>query len=145
MLGDNFLRNAYLVYDPANNEISMAPTKFDEGAGEILEIAVEPPLSPESLYRPQHWRLFQPLLIAYSYRPFLLGHKTSSISHSNRVRRTPATKEYRLFSQNRRGSMPSRRTSETTAARPGRARCLVVLLNGNRSAAPIYALPYLLR
>ncbi len=38
VLGDNFLLNAYVVYDLTNNEISMAPTKFDEGEGEILEI-----------------------------------------------------------------------------------------------------------
>lgn len=38
VLGDNFLRNVYVVYDLTNNEISMAPTNFDEGAGEILEI-----------------------------------------------------------------------------------------------------------
>lgn len=38
VLGNNFLHNAYVVYDLANNEISMAPTNFDEGTGEILEI-----------------------------------------------------------------------------------------------------------
>lgn len=39
VLGDNFLRNAYVVYDLTNNEISMAPTNFDESKGEILEIS----------------------------------------------------------------------------------------------------------
>ncbi|KAJ5729975.1 uncharacterized protein N7483_004483 [Penicillium malachiteum] len=38
VLGSNFLRNAYVVYDLSNNEISMAPTNFDESEGQVLEI-----------------------------------------------------------------------------------------------------------
>ena len=38
VLGDTFLRNVYVVYDLSNNEISMAPTNFDESEGQILEI-----------------------------------------------------------------------------------------------------------
>ncbi|KAJ6014611.1 hypothetical protein N7540_009202 [Penicillium herquei] len=38
VLGENFLRNAYVVYDLSNNEISMAPVNFDESEGQILEI-----------------------------------------------------------------------------------------------------------
>jgi hypothetical protein len=38
VLGDNFLRSVYVVYDLSNNEISMAPTNFDESEGQVLEI-----------------------------------------------------------------------------------------------------------
>lgn len=37
-LGDTFLRSAYVVYDLTNNEISLAPTKFNSTEENILEI-----------------------------------------------------------------------------------------------------------
>lgn len=38
VLGDTFLRSAYVVYDLANNEISLANTKFNSTENDILEI-----------------------------------------------------------------------------------------------------------
>ncbi|KAJ5936227.1 hypothetical protein N7454_005525 [Penicillium verhagenii] len=38
VLADNFLRNAYVVYDLSNNEISMAPRNFEDSEDQILEI-----------------------------------------------------------------------------------------------------------
>ncbi|MCJ1478973.1 hypothetical protein MMC13_007657 [Lambiella insularis] len=38
LLGDSFLRSAYVVYDLANNQISMAPTNFNPGKSNIIEI-----------------------------------------------------------------------------------------------------------
>lgn len=38
VMGDTFLRSAYVVYDLANNEISMAQTRFNTTASNILEI-----------------------------------------------------------------------------------------------------------
>lgn len=38
VLGDTFIRSAYLVYDLANNEISIAQTKFNTTATNIVEI-----------------------------------------------------------------------------------------------------------
>lgn len=38
VLGDTFLRSAYVVYDLANNEISLANTNFNSASGNILEI-----------------------------------------------------------------------------------------------------------
>lgn len=38
VLGDTFLRSAYVVYDLANNEISIAPTKFNAATENIQEI-----------------------------------------------------------------------------------------------------------
>ncbi|KAL4861120.1 hypothetical protein BDV12DRAFT_75594 [Aspergillus spectabilis] len=38
VLGDTFLRSAYVVYDLANNEISLANTKFNSTKSNILEI-----------------------------------------------------------------------------------------------------------
>lgn len=38
VLGDTFLRSAYVVYDLANNEISLANTNFNSGADNIMEI-----------------------------------------------------------------------------------------------------------
>jgi hypothetical protein len=38
VLGDTFIRSAYLVYDLANNEISIAQTTFNATASNILEI-----------------------------------------------------------------------------------------------------------
>lgn len=39
ILGDTFLRSAYVVYDLANNEISLASTNFDSVSSNILEIS----------------------------------------------------------------------------------------------------------
>jgi hypothetical protein len=39
VLGDTFIRSAYLVYDLANNEISIAQTTFNATTNNILEIA----------------------------------------------------------------------------------------------------------
>ena len=38
VLGDTFIRSAYLVYDLSNNEISMAQTNFDATDSHVLEI-----------------------------------------------------------------------------------------------------------
>jgi hypothetical protein len=38
VLGDTFLRSAYLVYDLVNNEISIAQTKFNATTSNVLEI-----------------------------------------------------------------------------------------------------------
>lgn len=38
VLGDTFLRSAYVVYDMANNEISLAQTKFNATSSNVLEI-----------------------------------------------------------------------------------------------------------
>ncbi|KAH8600857.1 aspartic peptidase domain-containing protein [Bisporella sp. PMI_857] len=38
VLGDTFIRSSYLVYDLANNEISIAQTKFNSTASNIIEI-----------------------------------------------------------------------------------------------------------
>ncbi|KAK5722295.1 hypothetical protein LTS12_027564, partial [Elasticomyces elasticus] len=38
VLGDTFLRSAYVVYDLANNEISLASTNFNSSDDDILEI-----------------------------------------------------------------------------------------------------------
>lgn len=38
VLGDTFLRSAYVVYDLANNEISLANTNFNSSSDNILEI-----------------------------------------------------------------------------------------------------------
>lgn len=38
VLGDTFLRSAYVVYDLANNEISLANTNFNSASNNVLEI-----------------------------------------------------------------------------------------------------------
>ncbi|KAK3380018.1 aspartic peptidase domain-containing protein [Lasiosphaeria ovina] len=38
VLGDTFLRSAYVVYDLDNNQISLAPTKFNSTASNVVEI-----------------------------------------------------------------------------------------------------------
>ncbi|KAK1980861.1 eukaryotic aspartyl protease [Colletotrichum cereale] len=38
VLGDTFLRSAYVVYDIDNNQISLAPTKFNATSSNVLEI-----------------------------------------------------------------------------------------------------------
>jgi hypothetical protein len=49
ILGDTFLRSAYVVYDLANNEISLARTRFNStDDGEILEIGVGPDSVPDA-------------------------------------------------------------------------------------------------
>ena len=42
LLGDSFLRSAYVVYDLANNQIGMAATNFDPKGSNIVEIAAGP-------------------------------------------------------------------------------------------------------
>ena len=39
VLGDTFLRSAYVVYDLANNEISLAQTNFDSKSSHVVEIS----------------------------------------------------------------------------------------------------------
>lgn len=39
VLGDTFLRSAYVVYDLSNNQISVAPTKFNSTQSSVKEIA----------------------------------------------------------------------------------------------------------
>jgi hypothetical protein len=41
-LGDTFLRSAYVVYDLANNEISLAQTDFNATSSSVKEIAAGP-------------------------------------------------------------------------------------------------------
>lgn len=48
ILGDTFLRSAYLVYDLANNEISMAQTRFNSTSNDILEIGTGPDSVPNA-------------------------------------------------------------------------------------------------
>lgn len=38
LMGDSFMRSAYIVYDLGNNEISLANTNYDGGDDDILEI-----------------------------------------------------------------------------------------------------------
>ena len=38
VLGDTFLRSAYVVYDLANNEISLAQTNFNSTSSHVVEI-----------------------------------------------------------------------------------------------------------
>ena len=38
MLGDTFLRSAYVVYDLSNNEISLAQTNFNATKSNVMEI-----------------------------------------------------------------------------------------------------------
>ncbi|QQK45490.1 putative aspartic-type endopeptidase opsB [Penicillium digitatum] len=46
VLGDTFLRSAYVVYDLANNEISLASTNFNTTENDILEIGTGPDSVP---------------------------------------------------------------------------------------------------
>ncbi|KAH1979617.1 hypothetical protein KXW88_007074 [Aspergillus fumigatus] len=48
VLGDTFLRSAYVVYDIANNEISIANTNFNSTEDNILEIGVGPDSVPSA-------------------------------------------------------------------------------------------------
>jgi len=40
VLGDTFLRSAYVVYDISNNEIGLAPTNFNSTSNNIMEMTV---------------------------------------------------------------------------------------------------------
>lgn len=42
LLGDTFLRSAYVVYDLDNNEVSIAQTNFNSGQQNVLEIQAGP-------------------------------------------------------------------------------------------------------
>ena len=44
VLGDTFLRSAYVVYDLANNEISLAQTDFNSTSTNVLEIQANKPI-----------------------------------------------------------------------------------------------------
>lgn len=48
VLGDTFLRSAYVVYDLANDEISLAQTNFNATTDRLLEIATGPESVPDS-------------------------------------------------------------------------------------------------
>jgi Eukaryotic aspartyl protease len=49
VLGDTFLRSAYVVYDLANNQISMAQTNFNSTTDNIREIGVGPSSVPDAV------------------------------------------------------------------------------------------------
>ncbi|KAF2462442.1 aspartic peptidase domain-containing protein [Lineolata rhizophorae] len=48
VLGDTFLRSAYVVYDLDNNEISLAPTNFNASDSSVVEIADGPDAVPDA-------------------------------------------------------------------------------------------------
>lgn len=48
ILGDTFLRSAYVVYDLANNEISMAQTNFDSTTSNVREIGTGTDAVPDA-------------------------------------------------------------------------------------------------
>lgn len=48
VLGDPFLRSAYVVYDMANNQISLAQTNFNATKDRILEIGTGPKAVPDA-------------------------------------------------------------------------------------------------
>ncbi|KAK3313551.1 aspartic peptidase domain-containing protein [Apodospora peruviana] len=48
VLGDTFLRSAYVVYDMDNNEISIAQTKFNTTASNVVEITTGPDAVPDA-------------------------------------------------------------------------------------------------
>lgn len=52
VLGDTFLRSAYVVYDLVNNQISMAPTNFNATTDNIKEIAPGPAGVPDATMVP---------------------------------------------------------------------------------------------
>ena len=47
-LGDTFIRSAYIVYDIANNEISLAQTNFNATSSNIMEIGTGPNSVPDA-------------------------------------------------------------------------------------------------
>ena len=52
MLGDTFLRSAYVVYDLDNNQISIAPTNFNATSSNIREITTGTNAVPDSTIVP---------------------------------------------------------------------------------------------
>lgn len=52
LMGDAFLRGAYVVYDLANNEISLANTNYDGGDDDILEIGTGSAAVPNATLMP---------------------------------------------------------------------------------------------
>ena len=52
LMGDAFLRGAYVVYDLANNEISLANTNYDGGDDDILEIGTGTAAVPNATLMP---------------------------------------------------------------------------------------------
>ncbi|KAL2164139.1 hypothetical protein VTH06DRAFT_3353 [Thermothelomyces fergusii] len=46
VLGDTFLRSAYVVYDLANNRVALAPARFNASASRVLEIGSGPDAVP---------------------------------------------------------------------------------------------------
>jgi len=48
VLGDTFIRSSYLVYDMANNEISIAQTNFNATASNVVEIGTGESAVPDS-------------------------------------------------------------------------------------------------
>lgn len=52
ILGDTFLRSAYVVYDLANNEISLAATNFYSTESHVLEIGTGPDSVPTATHVP---------------------------------------------------------------------------------------------
>jgi Eukaryotic aspartyl protease len=52
VLGDTFLRSAYVVYDLVNNQISLAPTNFNSTTDNIKEIAPGPAGVPDAAMVP---------------------------------------------------------------------------------------------
>lgn len=48
VLGDTFIRSAYLVYDLSNNEISIAQTKFNTTASNVVEITTGSSAVPDA-------------------------------------------------------------------------------------------------
>ncbi|KAJ5194688.1 uncharacterized protein N7498_008126 [Penicillium cinerascens] len=52
LMGDVFLRGAYVVYDLANNEISLANTNYDGGDDDILEIGTGSAAVPNATLMP---------------------------------------------------------------------------------------------
>lgn len=49
VLGDTFLRSAYVVYDLANNEISLAQTDFNSKSTHVVEIAKGTGSAPDAI------------------------------------------------------------------------------------------------
>jgi hypothetical protein len=49
VMGDTFIRSAYLVYDLANNEISIAQTNFDATTTNIVEIGTGSTSVPDAI------------------------------------------------------------------------------------------------
>ncbi|QSZ35474.1 hypothetical protein DSL72_008344 [Monilinia vaccinii-corymbosi] len=52
VLGDTFIRSAYIVYDLANNEISLAQTKFNTTSSNVVEITTGTAAVPDAILVP---------------------------------------------------------------------------------------------